>query len=66
MVNLDGLAVVRIDAGPDDVAMLPPVLGVEDDGARLADQLQAALRALDEIEILIAGGVLFWVLHNNL
>jgi hypothetical protein len=42
MVYLDGLAVVRIDAGPDDVAMLPPVLGVEDDGARLADQLQAA------------------------
>jgi hypothetical protein len=37
---LGGLAVVRIDAGPNDVAMLPPVLGVGDDSARLADQLR--------------------------
>jgi hypothetical protein len=44
---LDGLAVVRIDAGPNDVAMLPPVLGVEDDGARLADQLRGPRTARD-------------------
>ena len=59
MGYVDGLAGVGIDARPDDVGMLAALLDVEDDGARLADQLQAALGAGDEVEILFAGEVVF-------
>ena len=62
MRDLHGLHFVRVDARPDDVAVFAQVavlvaFFVEDDGARLADQLEAAFRAVDQVEILFAGEV---------
>ena len=59
MVNVDGLGGIGIDARPDGVAVLPAVLGVEHDGARLPYQIQAAFCSRDEIEVLFAGEVVF-------
>jgi hypothetical protein len=59
MVNVDGFIGVQLDAGPDGVAVLPAGLDVEDDGAGLPHQVQAALCACDEIEVLFAGEVVF-------
>ena len=57
--HLDGLAGAHVDAGPDRVAVFAAFLDVEDDGAGLADQLQAAFCPGDEIKVLLAGEVVF-------
>jgi hypothetical protein len=59
MVYLDGLAVVRIDAGPDDVASCRPFLVWKTMARGWPTSFRLPLRALGEIEILIAGDVVF-------
>ena len=58
--DLDGFHFVGVDARPDRVAVFAQhavlvALFVEHDGARLADQLQAALGPLQQLKILFAG-----------
>ena len=60
MRDLHGFHFVRVDARPDDVAVFPRnavlvAFFVEDDGAGLADQLEASFGAVDQLDILLAG-----------
>ena len=52
---VDGLAVLGVDARPDDVAVLAPVLDMKDDRARLAGEAELAFGAVDIVEILRPG-----------
>ena len=52
---MDGLAVLGVDARPDDVAVLAPLLDVKDDRPRLAGEVELRLGAIDVVEILRAG-----------
>ena len=52
---VDGLAVLGVDPRPDDVAVLAPVLDMEDDRPRLARKAELAFDAVDIVAILRPG-----------
>ena len=52
---VDGLAVLGVDARPDDMAVLAPVLDMEDDRPRLAREAELALGAVDIVAVLRPG-----------
>ena len=52
---MHGLAVLGVDARPDNVAVLATLLDVKDDRPRLAGEVELSLSAIDIIEILRAG-----------
>src|SRR5690606_18538350 len=50
--EMDGLFVLVVDARPDDMAMLPAVLDVVDDGPRLAFKPERFLHPVDIVHVL--------------
>jgi hypothetical protein len=54
MGHMDRPHAVDIDARPDDMAMLAPVLDMKDNGARLVGETKPVLDGLDRLVILLA------------